>query len=239
MGTIWKGSPVLLEASNSPRWSFGERITCTRIFRGPWALALSSAPMRGALGTGDMAGMQVSESMVEREKPGQGVLTIKYETHGQPTQGAQLPADEIRCELSQQEVDLRKHSRYEVLTAENFTDLKTLLETDKDSSQYGLAFDRLYEDENSSLAEELLQKLQRGQTHYVVYTATIRVTKHYWTPPGGLSVGGYRESPPSDIISPPAGDYLRAADSLVYNGSTWQLDQQWVGGPDLDSDIYP
>jgi hypothetical protein len=170
------------------------------------------------------------------------VLTIRYDAagDGNPIQGTQLPEDEISIELEKVEQSLRKLNRYvwdgsAGVSDTLHADIKTLLETDIDGDAWTSAYGRV---SVNPLAEELWTKLERGQTHYVLYVPVVRIVEHYWLPPSGLSAGGYIESPPNDTVTPPPGEYLREGDQLTFNGSTWQLTKKWIGAPEWDTDVY-
>jgi hypothetical protein len=232
------GDEALNEDPGSPRWEFGERITCRRTFRGSYALCLSSAPMRGAYGTGDFSGYRVDKSTVEHAPGDRGVLSIDYLTSGEPDQGAQLPDSESSIELQQIEQDVRTNPRYTSLTSQNLNDITTLLETDQTSAEWTAAQTRTQADEQWELINELWDKLERKNTHYALWVPTVRIKVFYWSPPDGLVLGGYLEDPPAMYLTPPAGVYLRAADSVTFNGTTWEVTSSWIGAPDWDTDLY-
>jgi hypothetical protein len=239
MGTTYTlGEETLNEDPGSPRWEFGERIICRRTFRGSYDLCLSSAPMRGAYGTGDFAGYRVDKSTVDHAQGDRGLLVIDYQTSGEPPQGATLPETESSIDLQQIEQDLRKHPRYTALTTGNFNDITTLLENDQDKDAYNAAHARILADDQFELIDELWGKLERKITHYALWTPTVRLKVFYWSPPDGLTTGGFIEDPPAMWITPPSGTYLRAADSVQYNGTTWEVTSTWVGAPDWDADLY-
>ena len=243
MGTpIWKGASTLLDAPNSPEYTFGESVAIVRTLSGPHALCLSSAPMRGAIGTGLFAGYRVVESKVSRGPGAVGTLIIRFETNGQPTQGAQLPPDETSMVLEKIERPLAKHSIYDSLSDDIVSEVNTMLSTSRTDEAHKAA--RKAIDESSvaikTLALKLFSKMRRGFTHYPLYVPVFSVTLHYWGPPTGLHAGGVLQSPPTNILTLPAGlDWLREGDSTSYNGTHWQLTRRWIGAPDLDSEIYP
>lgn len=234
--TYWKGSVALVEDPSSPEWSYGASITVTRVFMGPYAVAKAAAPLKGALGTGDAAGLRVSESRVKHLRGGIGQLTIIYETSGQPAQGATLPADEISIERNNRlERALYLHPRYETLTRETIQAIRDAVESG-DEARRKAAEDKF---KTQPLAVELLGKLARGFTHYVIYPPSVKITSYHWQPPAP-SGGGFRQAPPNIAVTLPTElDWLREGDALSYNGTHWVWVRAWIGAPDLDPEIYP
>lgn len=239
MPVLWRGATALVEAPNSPEYTFGETVTLTRTYSGPHALCVSSAPLRGALGTGLNSGFRVSESKVTRDRGGIGVLIVKYETNGQPPQGSQLPADEFEIVGESTDLPLAKHPYFVALTSALRADVKTILETSGTDSAHTTARTNVAA---NALATKLLTKLEREFTHYPLYPPRFTQTLNYWTPPV-ISAGGFRQTPPAGAVSPPpttANDgWLREGDRLAFNGTHWQLTRSWRSLPDLDPDIFP
>src|SRR5689334_12912331 len=96
---IFKGSTALIDQPGSPAWTFGESVEMVRTLRGQYAIALASAPGRGALGTGTAAGLRVLESTVQHERGGLGVLTIKFgPIPGQAFNNIPVPPEEETLE---------------------------------------------------------------------------------------------------------------------------------------------
>lgn len=239
MGTpIRRGSNALIEQPDSPRWQFGEQITCTRVFLATdYTVALAAAPMRGAIGTGIVSGLRVRESNVGRLRGAAGTLTIVYESQPGviPGQGAELPDDEAEIVNEKLERALPKHPRYAAVTEALLDHINVLLET-TDAAKRTTALTAV---QANALANELYLKLKRGETHYLIYAPVYRLLIHSWTAPINLEVGGYRETPPSDIIVPPVGyEWIREGDRMSFNGSTWVVEKKWLGAPTWDADIY-
>ena len=240
--SIWRGSLLLIEQPTSPQWVFSDKVTVTRTWKGPYALALSSAALKGTAAVVSGNNMRVVQSTVSKERGGIGTLVISYDNDGQPSQGAQLPLDEVTISVEKQERSLKSHPRYDGVTEAmkgQIDDLVSIKTTDSSYASMRAAVAAV------PLGNELYLKLRSGQVSYVFYTPTFKNTLHYWTPPGGLTVGGFRTNPPASTVPLPTGSalgalsWLREGDSVAYNGSTWQVTQAWLAGPDLDTDIYP
>jgi hypothetical protein len=237
---IIAGEDILKEDVASPRWTFGDRITAERRFTGSYAVCLANAPLRGAYGTGDFAGMMVNKASVQHDKGDRGQLVIEYEQgpNAEPIQGQTVPITEVECEMNQIEEDVRNHPNYASLTAQNFADIVTILETAKDSDDYAAATASIETDEQAGLINELILKLERKKTHYAIFVPVITITDYYWTPPDGLTTGGYIEDPPATYFNPPTGVYLRCADTLRRSGGAWAVTRRWMGGERIDRDLY-
>jgi len=184
-----------------------------------------------------MAGLRVASSTVTRGPGGIGTLVIEYEPDGAPPTGSQLPATQVTVEAERQERPIHEHPRYSELTAAQIQAAKRLAEMSPTDDLWIPVYESVYGDPNP-LVRELAEKLARAEQYYVVYCPVITIVTYHWTPPSGLTMGGYIEDPPEGIIQWPSGQYLRAADTLRWDGSHWELRQQWIGAPEWDADIY-
>lgn len=236
---VIRGSTSLVESPDSPKWTFGDQIVAVRTFAAAqYSVALSAAPLKGAIATGIVSGLRVRESQVGKTRGGQGTLTITYESQPGviPGQGSQLPDDEAEVVNEKLERALPKHPRYATLSEAVLDAVHVLLET-TDTTKRAAALATVTA---SALANELYLKLKRGETHYLIYAPVYRLTIHSWSAPLNLEVGGFREAPPTDPILPPAGyQWIREGDRMSFNGSTWVVEQKWLGAPEWDPDIYP
>lgn len=236
---IRRGSAALIEQPDSPKWNFGEVITCTRVWLATdYAVALAAAPLKGAIGTGIVSGLRVRESLVNRLRGGMGSLSVTYEsTPGViPGQGAQLPDDEAEIVNEKLERALPKHPRYAALTEVLLNHINVLLETSDDTKRATA----LAAVTANALANNLYLKLKRRETHYLIYAPVYRLLIHSWAAPINLEVGGFRQAPPNDPIVAPVGyQWIREGDRMSFNGSTWIVEQKWLGAPEWDADIYP
>jgi hypothetical protein len=242
MGTpIRRGSNALIEQPDSPRWEFGDTITCTRRFQAAeFAIALAAAPMKGAVGTGVVNGLRVSNSQVSKVRGGMGVLTISYESQpgAIPSQGAELPDDEAEIVNEKIEHAIARHPRYAALSIDLLSDIQTAVET-TDDAKYQAAFQSIFSSPQSELGFELLKKLLKGETHYLIYAPVYRLVTHSWTAPINLQSGGFVQQPPNDPIVAPVGyQWMREGDRLSFNGSLWVTEKKWIAAPEWDPNIY-
>ncbi len=235
---LWRGQVMLVEDKGSPQVTYAERVTVRRRFTGPYELCLVSAPLRGAYGAGDMAGYRVSQSTVTHQGKGIGTLEIEYEAVEPPSSQPEgtTPQPEFRVEMERIEVDLREHPRYAELTADERQCVQYALEYPRFSPEWSQAMMCLAD--ANPLARELFEKLLRGQTHYFRWVPVITRVTYHWEITQPLSSGGYLETPPDPGFTLPSGQYLRMADTVRWNGSMWELTEQWIGGPEWDTDIY-
>jgi hypothetical protein len=230
----WFGTETLVEQAGSPQWDFGDTITATQVFKGPHALCLSSAPLKGTAGSGDFAGLLVSKATVVREKGGIGLLTITYEgwliSEGE---GGQVPSDEVEIELIQQELAIEKHPKFSLIDTDGIRAAHAYVDAkeDKEITQ----FDWLFQYEDTT---ELVRRLQRGQDHYVMYVPVYVWTSYYITEPF-VDPGGYPEDPFGPATAPLGFEWLRAGDTLSFTGAFWKLTRRWIAGLEVDGYIYP
>ena len=238
---LWKGSIALIEQPNSPEHTQGESITVIRTWKGPHSTCVASAPYRGALGTGLSAGYRVAESRVARERGGIGMLSVKYEAHGQPP-GATLPPTVEGLTYEPTERALRYHPIFAALTKEDWGYVTTIIETADDNPSHADALLRIaaLPGAREQLAYKAIGKLQRGQSHYQISQTVYSRTTHYWTAPTGISAGNVRQVPTAPGVNLPQGvDWLRLGDEVNFNGTTWERRERFLGAPELDPEIYP
>lgn len=226
---------ALVEQSNSPQWEFAEKISATQIFRGSLSLCRSSAPRKGALGTGDYAGLTVESSTVLPDKGGLATLTIRYEGAGTDTDESQLPPDEFSIDNQPQEFALEKHPRYSGLSQTTFEAIRqypTITDVTVASElwQKSIApYDR---------AIELSEKLLRGQTHFTLWVPVYNWTAYYITEPSAES-GGFGEDPFGPLAVPLGWEWLRKGDLVGFNGTYYTLTRSWQAAIEIDADVYP
>lgn len=239
---IWRGSQALTETPTSPQWTFGEQVKCVRTFRAPYPVALASAPGKGALGVGVVAGLRVAESNVQKEKGNIGLLVINYETvPGVPLNDTPLPPMEEGLNRNRIDFDVRTHPQFASLTERILADINTLLNTAPSEDRYEQAFEDLatLPAPTKALAENLYDKMRRGIVTYWQFPPEFTRTTYHWTEPTGLSGGGYLETPIPQLIRIPAGfQWLREADALNHNGTFYVLVEKWVGGKNIETDLY-
>jgi hypothetical protein len=245
----WQGLTTLSEIDTSPEIVLGERVTVTRTFHGPHQTCLRSAPGRGARGTGIAAGLFVAESQIKRERGGRGVLIIRYEPSGQFGGGGllnqtSLPPNEYYIDQDRFDRPLEKNLRYSDLSEYAIGAVQSAVRNPdgiwgeifrspedfpNQTRFFGANFNRLI---------ELYKKLIRGFTTYSIYPPVMRLVSYSISFPN-VSGGGFREFPPLFPTLPRNFEFLRQADKVAWNGSHWRLEKSWVGGPDLDHDVYP
>lgn len=238
MGTpIWRGTSALIEQANSPKWTFGEQIQLDRIFKGPYAVCLASAPGYGAIGTGVATGLRVRESTVTRERGSIGMLVITFEPfRSAPLENIPLPEDTEELRQDHLEYALEKHELFKALTSQDLSDIKTVLETSWEDKDHQPAVDRI---NRTFAAQQLLAKKQKGTTHYFEFPPVYVRKSYTWVEPSTLNGGGVIETPNTVRISLPAGfKFLRQADTLAWNGTHFELKREWIGSQDIDSDLY-
>ena len=80
--TTTRGQSGLIEGDESPQWTFGEKISCVRVFRGTQSECMAGAPLRGALGSETVAMMQRHEAMGTLDHPQyQAAITLLNYRH--------------------------------------------------------------------------------------------------------------------------------------------------------------
>lgn len=236
---LWRGGEVLVEQPDSPKWKFGDTVTCARRIKGPYDLCLSSAPMKGAFMVGPYLGMRVTDCSVERERGSIGVLTFTLE--GRPVGSESpdvpepvLPDDECEVDAVQQDFPLEQHPNYSGLPQAVLEAVRgyTNAANETDRGQY---WPKLV---NNPPADELGDKMLHGQASFILFAPVYEWTSYFWDEPT-LSTGGNEETPYGPITPPAGWVWLRYGDKLSYNGQHWKLTRKWVGSFKIDHDIYP
>jgi hypothetical protein len=233
----WFGTGALVEQAGSPSWEFGEEIRATTIYRGDYEIARASCPRKGALGTGDYAGLKVERAMATREKGGVGVLTITYA--GIPTGEDEndVPEDEAEISYTDETIALEKHVAFadldqdDVRAAYIYANAKTQQEINDTAWIFTEAYDG--DDELQALTLRLL----RGVENFLLGLPIYRYTSYFVYEPVA-DAGGYAETP-SGPLTPPAGyDWLRKPDVLTTAGAYYKLTRTWQGTYNLDPYLY-
>lgn len=242
---IWKGradlftdgvNTTLLETPDSPQYTFGERTTCIRKFRGLHSLCLSSAVPRGAIGTGDMAGFYVSQCQVNRMPKQVGELIISYEAYSSSS-GATLPPDEYGLRPFEVNPKIERHPLFADLTDEEREDVRAWVDAPDPTTR---AANKLLV--TDATAQLLGQKLLKGLESYYLAGWTYSWSLYSWTIPT-LTNGAYIETPGGPLAGylGTGVDWLRQADDMEFDGFKYKLTRTWLGGPTghWDTDIYP
>jgi len=226
---------VLQEQPGSPVIEYAEKATRTQTFKGPYALALSSALARGTVGTGTDEGWVVARCVVAKEPRNIGVLTIVWEAGGVAA-GAELPPLKFSCKPHRIPRPLKYNPRYAALTAAQLDAIDKALEADSvKGNQYYQSFVGV------ALALELFNKRKRGQESYMLYGLEYSYTTATWTLPA-LTLGGFIDTPDGPMAGalPAGASWLRLADDFQFTGSYYETVRSWIGSPsgDWDADIY-
>ena len=241
---------TLTESNDSPTWTFGDKVClCTRTFTATYAVCLAAAlargsrPVSGTLATYyGSAYLFVEQSTVQRSPAGLAKLTVQYSLYLDANGNTQdEPADSIFIETQKIEIPLERHERYR----DQFTEAKldavhNLLATTDDTirTTYSWVYDS-GKPEYTPLLAEFYLKLKRGLTHYPLYVPVVKRRRYFLSLPSGLTIGGFRETPVIPGLELPTADWMREGDSVEWDGRHWVVTSSWLGGDDLDADIYP
>jgi hypothetical protein len=241
---IWKGTSALftagvnttlVEQPDSPEYTFGEKVSCVRKFRGLHSLALSSAPAHGALGSGTMAGFKVASSIVRRLPRQIGELTINYEANDSSS-GASLPPDEYGLHPFEVNPKTEQHPLFLTLTEAEREAVRGWVDAPDPTTR--AANKALVV---GALAQQLGGKLLQGIETYYLAGWTYTWSLYSWSIPTVVD-GGYVETPggPLDGYLGTGVDWLRQADDLDFDGTKHKLTRTWLGGPTghWDADLY-
>lgn len=235
---IWRGTTALVEQSSSPQWEFGEQIVATTIHKGPYALCLSTAPLRGTLGTGSFAGLKVDNSRVTPEKGGLATLTITFK--GLFTDVTQVPADQYTLDPNEKEFAIETHPRYADIGQTVRALVRATIEGGSQKERddaYAILYDGALIDPYYALGLELSDKLFAGETHFF-FPAPIYNWTLYFVDQPSATLGGYFDTPGGTLIEPGGYDWLRLSDRLDYDGAFWKLTRRWQAALIWDSDLY-
>lgn len=226
---------TLAEGPDSPVWEWAERVSCTQIFRGPYAVALAGKVYEGTAGEGDLLGLVCTRSRVEKEKGGRGKLTILWQSPEStaPT-GGTVPVDSVRLAPMELNPRVERHSRYASLTDLQREDARAAFEGGSQAVRDD-AYGRL-----PALGQELVGKMRRGTENF--YAAGMRYSwTAYYTVLPALTVGGFIEAPGGPLALAIGGlSCLRIADELESEGPYYRVTRNWLAAPSgyWDGDLY-
>lgn len=239
----WKGSTALTRQANAPMWKFGDTITATDIYEGPIATVLAGAPRKGAIGTGEFAGLLVDEATVEPRKGQIGRLTIVY--RGILADETQVPPNEPDLQMVEEDFDLARHPRYADLPRATIEAVEAwlALKGSDSAADYFWLIDDASEPDGSGTGSaartiEYMEKRERGVEKFRIFVPRILEVSYYIEEPT-CDPGGYPEEPVASVTAPLGWDWLRLGDQLSWTGTYWKLTQAWQGAPDWDPQIYP
>lgn len=168
-----------------------------------------------------------SEAASTTLSPGEadtGTLTITYETAPpSPSSNPTTPPPIIEVEWVELRKKLEEHPYFDSVS-------------DADRRKIAAALNNPDVSPNiSGLAIDLYTRLLRGQTEYSIAVPVVRRTTHS---PTSLSSGGawFRSSPPVSISG---WQFLKTADSVTRQGTSYVRREEWTGAKEWDPDIYP
>lgn len=227
---------VLVEQAESGAYSLSDKVTLTKVYKGVYALCVSSALPKMTLGTGDLDGWHVDSCTVSREPRGIGKLTIIW-VAGSEDSGQPLPPDEIGLDPMEINPALEKNGFYSTLTD---TEVRAVRKT----------FENLHLNEAisfpagfSTLQKNLLTKLTKGISNFYLAGIKYSWTQHFWTITSGtVNLGGFIDTPggPLTGVLPGSLSAIRQADGLVFTGEYFKYTQTWLLAPSghWDTDLY-
>ena len=178
----------LLEMPDSPVYDLGKDPTCRRTYMGLYPLALASAPPRGTVGTGDMAGWLVLDSKISRARRGLGKLEINYGASGSGS-GQTLPPDDFGAHDSLKlNPALERNGRYSTLTDADFAKVDACIRCFSKDGTKPFAL--------TGMLADLFNKKKRG-TRPIFHLAGFKYswTRSYYSLTGVANVGGFLETP--------------------------------------------
>lgn len=244
MPTLAAIKPVgftLVEAPDSPQYSFTDKPTLTRTWNGTWS-AISALATATAIGS--MTGSwRVKEVLPVQATANTGKLVIKYEAAGSGS-GATLPLDKFSLRSFEINPRLERHPRYASLDDDTMALVRQAVDgADQTTRDEALTAIGLLSAPVANLASELVGKLLRGQETYYLAGLTYIWSASSWSVPT-FSDGGVIETPGGPLAAYIATfpfDWLRLCDELDdTDGTSYRITRSWKGGPSghWDSDLY-
>jgi hypothetical protein len=230
----WIGSEALVEQPNSPAWDFGDAITATVTYKGPFSVCLANAPRKGALGLGDYAGLVVTSAKVTKEKGGIGVLVIVY--GGLPVGETQVPSDLVSVQQRETNLRLALHPRYANLSISDRAACETFAQSwNKGDDWEWEEFAWVLDDPQLTEYSELLA---RGVEAFMFRSPVYEWATHYIDEPWQDS-GLYPEDPWGPVTAPLGFEWLRMPDQLEWTGTFWKLTRRWIAALQVAPELYP
>jgi hypothetical protein len=243
----------------NPAWDFGEKITCTVRFVGPYKALLAARPRKGDTLNGlSNYGLRVVSARVEPGESVDGTMTVTLEAdqaqssdQNGPEQIGE-PVHELEWGELQRKIEehpmWKEGGSYPIRDAgwdkiEEWKKADTA--ADRAAIRKELAENK--DDKFGKDAYRLLDKLKRGQEDYVVcYPIARRTTKMARTP-GNLGAGMYGVgTPPPECAAPQKWGsgakqiwrYFKSADRYTREGRDRTRTEEWTGAQELDPDVF-
>jgi hypothetical protein len=104
------GTFALTEQVGSPLWDYGETITCTRTWEGPYAACALARPARGTV----YSGLNVVRSTLSGKEGGVGRLVVVYESPNFPNSGGTTDEESYEIDWVYNTRDILTNPRYRV-----------------------------------------------------------------------------------------------------------------------------
>lgn len=222
-----QGSTALEERFDSPVFEFGEQITRTNTYTGPWSTVASNIKLRGTVVTGWV----IEKSTAQKTTGDNGILTDIWKPYGT----GDLPLDEEECSAVELNPALAKHPFFEDLTKEDLANAEAYLSASTDTARNDA------DAAISTLGSSYIDKRQRGNENYYLAGLKYVVSTSYWTLPT-LTIGGFIDTPdgPHDSSLPASFDWLREADTFKWDNGSFRVTRTWRGAPTghWDTDLY-
>ena len=243
----WRGvTDALTEQPESGLLQRKDQTTYTQVFRGPYALCISSAPAKGTIGIAPVLGWRCQESTVTREQPGgKGILNIVWQA-GPDAGGIApevIPDDEWSCVPEPIQPKLSKHAMFAALTDADWHLIKDYLEasTKDDQGSAEMKIDGLPGGRDVLAAKYIKKYLAGGDGYYLAGLRYTWVSRYLVAPFATLGGTLGRPGGPGAGYLPPTTVFLRQADQLEKDGRLFKLTRIWIGGPagHWDTDLYP
>lgn len=241
----WRGQQTLIEQKDSGTLEKGDRVSYIQSYVGPYSLAISSCPAKGALGTGDALGFICENAKVTREAAGRGRLVILWVAGGPDADSGSgadaLPSDQFSFEPEEINPSVEKHPNLfgasETLSSEESFWLEVAQLAAHGATKEIRAENRGILDNaelsvESTSATQLFALLVKGVTNYYLASFVYSWTTHSYDQPV-LSGGSFTETPLGiGAVSIPEGlDSLRLADSMSYTNGIWARTRRWRCAP--------
>ena len=248
--TVKRGDTTFRERPDSPEWDFGtQKVSCTRTFEGLYADCLTKVPPIGSSMQGYDAKLLVENVKIKKAISGKATMTVLAE-YLADVGNNEFPAPVqpvFEVEWVQLERPLEQHPKFKALFPDpkgetTFTDAQIAALNDfnawenaTDATSRQATYAAL-----SAAFKTLAQKKMRGQTTYLLFAPTARITTLARNVTLASGCGKQFTAVPGFSELPEGYAWLSTADHSTRTGTNgkWQRVQEWTGADTWDVDIY-
>jgi len=234
------GTFALTEQVGSPSWDYGETITCTRTWEGPYATCAAARPNRGAIYSETYSGMRVVKTSLRGKEGGVGQLVVVYESLSYTNSAGETDEESYEVDWVEMQRDILTNPRYRVggggakaLTAFEFAALSVWRNEPNATKKSELKYWDLENDDYVDVegnATEVAQQILKGEETWTDYYPVARISSLKEVMPSVTKAGVYSSTKPFSAC-PDGYTWMKTSDRSTRSGKSglWIRSIEWTG----------